>query len=385
MPSGRSSSSDSCKVAFVGVVNRQFCELYPGGPACSVQFYDPEDQPGRVVPYVREGPGRVLPPFRTPPSGWLEERLRELEPDSIVPTSEFAVEPAHRVARRLGAEFLGNPPGVVRRAGDKWELYRRLSDLVPMPETSRDPGEVPGRVIVEKPVSGAGGVGVRRVERERAKPRSGVIFQRLLKGRHVSALFLSDGSDAVLLSVNDQLVDLDGDGYAYRGNLVPSPFHLVPRVRRQLERVCRVVTEELGLVGLNGVDGVLEGDTFYLVEVNPRPTAATECLARVADVNPMTVHASACRGELRLKRVRVRGWACKRVVYAPGTVRAGRLSRARDRVRPGTIVPGGEPVCTVVACSSTPSAALRLTEREERWVLRRLEPVSSTPPTEGWY
>ncbi len=384
MPRRRSSSSSVCRVAFVGVINRQFCELWSEDDACSVQFYDPADQPGPVIPYVREGPGRVLPPFRPPSPGWIEEQLEALEPEVIVPTAEFAAEPAHRAARRLGAEYAGNPPRVVRKASDKWELYRRLSDSVPMPETSRDPSEVPGRTIVEKPVSGAGGLGVRRVRKEEAEPRPGVIFQRFLRGRHLSALFLADGSDAVLLSVNDQLVDLNG-GYAYRGNLVPSPLHLVPHVRRQVERVCRAVTEELGLVGLNGVDGVLEDNTFYLVEVNPRPTAAVECLARVSEVDLLRAHVSACQGEVDVGRARIRGWSCKRVVYAPETVRIGRLVGARDLPKPGTIVPGGEPVCTVIASSSTPSAASRLARRMERWVLRRLEPASSTPLTEGWY
>ncbi|AAM02802.1 ATP-grasp domain-containing protein [Methanopyrus kandleri] len=385
MPRKHSRSSKSCKLVFVGVVNRQFSELaieleFEVG---AVQFYDPDDQPGDVISYVREGPGRLLPRFRPPDDQWLIRALEELQPDVIVPTSEFAVEAAFRTSKKLGAEYAGNEPEVVNVAADKLELFNRLSDVLPMPETSEDPSELGVETLVEKPVRGAGGLGVRKVKLDEADPRPGVIFQEFVPGRHVSVTFVSDGSDVRVLSVNDQLIDLRSE-YSYKGNLVPSPYHLVPSVREEARRVCEVLVDELGLVGLNGVDAVLNKYGLHVIEVNPRPTAVTECLARVSGDNPIRLHLQAFDGSLP-ERWKIRGWSCKRVVYAPNTVRVPYLSWTRDRPRPGTVIPRGEPVCSVIASSSTPSGARSMAKRLERVVVNRLERVSSTPPTEGWY
>ncbi|WP_457619853.1 ATP-grasp domain-containing protein [Methanopyrus sp.] len=385
MPRRHSRSSKSCKLAFVGVVNRQFSELAMelGFEVGSVQFYDPGDQPGDVISYIREGPGRLLPRFRPPDDRWLIKALEELRPDVIIPTSEFAVEAAFRASKKLGAEYVGNEPEVVSVAANKLELFNRLYNVLPMPETSEDPSELDAETLIEKPVRGAGGLGVRKVKPGEAHPRPGVIFQEFVPGRHVSLTFVSDGSDVRLLSVNDQLVDLRS-GYSYRGNLAPSPYYLVPGVREEARKICEILVDELGLIGLNGVDAVLNRYGLHVVEVNPRPTAVTECLARVSGDNPLRLHLRAFDGNLP-ERWRVRGWSCKRVIYAQDTVRVPHLSWARDIPRPGTVVPRGEPVCSVIASSSTPSGARSMAKRLERVVVNRLERVSSTPLTEGWY
>ncbi|WP_456482395.1 ATP-grasp domain-containing protein [Methanopyrus sp.] len=385
MPRRRSRSSRNCRLVFVGAVNRQFSELAAELEleVGAVQFYDPDDQPGDVVSYVREGPGKWLPRFRPPDDRWLIRALEGLHPDVIVPTSEFAVEAAFRASKKLGAEYAGNDPEVVNVAADKLELFNKLSDVLPMPETSENPSELDAGTLVEKPVRGAGGLGVRKVKPYDADPRPGVIFQEFVPGRHVSVTFVSDGSDVRVLSINDQLIDLRSE-YSYKGNLVPSPYHLVPSVREEARKVCEVIVEELGLVGLNGVDAVLNRRGLHVIEVNPRPTAVTECLARVSGENPIRLHLRAFSGSLP-ERWKMRGWSCKRVIYAPDTVRVPYLSWVRDRPRPGTVIPRGEPVCSVIASSSTPSGARSMAKRLERVVVNRLERVSSTPLTEGWY
>ncbi|NPB02668.1 MAG: ATP-grasp domain-containing protein [Methanopyri archaeon] len=356
--------------------------LAAGLRPASVQFYDPEDQPGVTVTYILERPGTYIPRFRPPPPRWIEEALSELGPEIVVPTAEFA----HGPADSSGLEVAGNDPGTVEEVSDKLRLYERLSDRVEMPETSEDPDDVRSRPVVVKPRRGSAGLGVRVVE-EPEPLGEGWIYQEYVDGVHLSLTFVSDGSEQVPLSINGQLVDLERPGYSYVGNSVPAPEHLNPRVREELSRIADVVVEEFGLVGINGIDVVLSSEGVYLIEVNPRPPAPVNAMRRALGVNPAVLHLEACEGRLEVEPFpRPKAWAVREVVYAPSDVRVPKLPDwVGDRPRPGVLVPRGEPVCTVTAYCSTPSSAMAVARRLSSTVRGLLEPVSSTPPTEGWY
>ncbi len=371
-------------MAFVGVSNGGLAgdALAAGLRPASVQFYDPEDQPGVTVSYILEIPGTYIPRFRPPPPAWIEGALSELEPEVVVPTAEFA----HGPARSSGFNVAGNDPGTVEEVSDKLNLYERLSDRVKMPATSEDPDGVCSRPVVVKPRRGSAGLGVRIVN-DPEPLGEGWIYQEYVEGVHLSLTFVSDGSEQVPLSVNGQLVDLGRSGYSYIGNVVPAPEHLNPRVRREVSEIADVVVEEFGLIGVNGIDVVFSHEGVYLIEVNPRPPAPVNAMRRALDINPVEVHLEACEGRLDVEPFpRPRAWAVREVVYAPFDARVPKLPDwARDRPRPGVIVLRGEPVCTVTACCSTPSSAITVARRLSSTVRDLLEPVSLTLPTEGWY
>ncbi len=348
----------------------------------SVQFYDPDDAVGTVVPYVVERPGTHVPRFRPPPPRWIREALSELDPSIVVPTAEFA----HGPARSSGYDVAGNDPKVVEEVSDKLSLYDRLSGDVRMPKTSEDPDDVDGRPVVVKPRRGSAGLGVRVVE-EPEPMGEGWVYQEYVEGVHLSLTFVSDGSEHVPLSVNGQLVDLGRSGYSYVGNTVPAPEHLNPRIREELSEMADAVVDEFGLVGVNGLDVVVSHDGAYLIEVNPRPPAPVHALRRALGVNPVTVHLEACEGRLTPEPFpKPRCWAARVVVYAPFDARVPRLPDwVEDRPKPGAIVLRGEPACTVTAFCSTPSSAVATAWKLSSTVKDLLEPVSSTPLTEGWY
>src|SRR5262249_15753556 len=125
--------------------------------------------------------------------------------------------------------------------------------------------------------------------------------------------------------------------------------------------VVAAVCEEFGLVGVNGIDLIVEGGVPYAIEVNPRWCASMELVERAYAVSAFGMHAAACRDAVlptfNLSRAR-RGAPTigKGVVLARGEITVGDtrawLSHGRDRrdiPNPGARIHVGQPVCTVYA------------------------------------
>jgi predicted ATP-grasp superfamily ATP-dependent carboligase len=130
-------------------------------------------------------------------------------------------------------------------------------------------------------------------------------------------------------------------------------------VTNRAAALASAVTEEFGLVGLNGIDFIARDGVPYPLEVNPRWCASMELVERASGVSVFATHAAACaEGRLpasaafAMPRSAVIG---KAIVFA----RADRCmgdTRAwlgddtvRDVPQPGRRIPTGSPMCTVFA------------------------------------
>ncbi len=110
---------------------------------------------------------------------------------------------------------------------------------------------------------------------------------------------------------------------------------------------------------------MIEGDRWWLLEVNPRPGASLDALDR-ADIPLISAHVAACGGALvrpSYARATIRATL---VVYArgdslvpPGTVWP---EYVLDRPSPGARIGAGEPIATVVADGATIGEAERLAD-----------------------
>ncbi len=69
-----------------------------------------------------------------------------------------------------------------------------------------------------------------------------------------------------------------------------------PRLREQFEAIGRVLAREFGLVGLFGVDTVINGSKVYTIEVNPRYPASVEVLEPRSAFSAVELHLAACLG-----------------------------------------------------------------------------------------
>jgi predicted ATP-grasp superfamily ATP-dependent carboligase len=108
-------------------------------------------------------------------------------------------------------------------------------------------------------------------------------------------LYVAAGGAAALIGVTRQLIGepwLNSHGFQYAGSIGPHPIG--DKAPEALVRIGNVLSVEFDLVGLFGVDFVLDGNNVWTLEVNPRYTASVEVVERFTGVRAIELHAEAC-------------------------------------------------------------------------------------------
>ncbi len=261
----------------------------------------------------------------------------------------------------VGRNLLGNTPGLVAKMKDPSRFFPLLDDLgIPRPGVSLAPPGNPDGWLAKRR-GGAGGVNV--VPASRASGRPDEYYQRLERGRSLSALFLANGSRALQVGFNESHVrPLPGAPYLYGGGV--GGIRLAPEVEEDIVEALQRLTGATGLVGLNGVDFLLREDGWSVLEINPRPTACIEYYDADWPLGLFAAHVAACAGHLPESCPPPRTCRGHAIVYAPRglTVNPGLHfpDWCRDLPRTGSAIPLEGPVCTVHAEAPTPPAVNRL-------------------------
>jgi len=296
------------------------------------------------------------------------------------------------VARLAGrATLLGNSPATLRRVRHLPTLARVCRGAgIAYPPTLLRHSPPRGEAWLHKPRLAGGGHGIRPWVDGDGPPRRGTALQRHIPGRPISATFVANGAQAVLVGLAEGLAGLSqfgASGYTYCGSIVPpggAPGTWVALLPR-LTGIVTALTRAFGLVGLNGVDliaGPSEHD-ITLLEVNPRHSASMELIERLYGAPLFRWHVRAIT-ERALPRfdlgaaLRQRGdrWA-KAIMYARGALVVGDTAAwaahgVRDVPHSHTAIPDGAPLCTVLYHGDGDNAALLegLAERAA-WVLQQ--------------
>ena len=318
--------------------------------------------------------GRFLPrlPRRAPP--------RTIECDAVVYLSSFENHPNAVSELAAGRALWGNSPAVLRRVRDPnllAEALRRrglsaldVSDaaapaLHPASRFSRTsvsdarrPSHDFDRSWLVKPLASGGGHGVRRWQVGAPNPArllpAGVCggnawIGRVRRGRRArgaTRCVSPAGRRTVLRSI----------GYGYlREHSRGCGRQQFARDEALVDAACaltRVVTEEFGLVGVNGIDFVARDGVPYALEVNPRWSASLELVERAYGFSVFGAHAEACAsndaapvrsqtGATRLRcRRQGRGLRAARRRGRRHTSVAGRRLCRRRSERPRHFAPG---------------------------------------------
>lgn len=272
--------------------------------------------------------------------------------------------PAALARAAASLPLLGNAPATMAALRTPAHFHAVLAELgIAAPAVSLEaPAECAGWLY--KDAHGCGGWHVRPARRAPACLGAGGHFQRFQPGVPMSALLLADGRRWQLALVSAQLVGAPAPRrYAHRGNI--GPVQLGAQPWAQLCRALDGLVPAFGLRGINGVDFLLEGEALWMLEVNPRPTAALAVLDARTQARLLRRHVALCRGAQLPAHS---GAHCAPVVAcaavggsevvfarAPGQLSAQAAAAlaafgfCRDRPAAGAKFAEGDPLCTVLA------------------------------------
>jgi predicted ATP-grasp superfamily ATP-dependent carboligase len=278
-------------------------------PWCADLFADVDLQAIATVERVNDYPAGLSGFLHSSPDGpWMYTGALENHPDLI---DELA---------RLRPLY-GNRGGVLRRARDPifWSRYLAESGL-PAPRISLSTVELPrDGSWMRKPLRSANGHGVSLWTPEVAARANGAAdaddwyFQERIAGIPIAAIFVATEGEAAILGVTQQLVGGDWNAalsaiagetdlnrpsenrqaglfsespFRYTGSV--GPLVLEDRHYHTIKRSGSAFASACGLVGLFGVDAILNAQNVWPVEFNPRYTASIEVLERASALRTRT-------------------------------------------------------------------------------------------------
>ncbi len=317
---------------------------------------------------------------------------RPVPAELAVYTSNFENHPQAVALLARRRRLLGNSPAVLQRVRDPLALMRALRSRGlphPVARTTAPATPQPRAGWMLKPRRSGGGHGTRIWRSGLAVPRRSYLQQRIV-GVPGSIVFAADGHRCFVLGLTRQLVgdpEFGATGFRYCGSLLGSArapvFEREAQLLAAAGDVAAALTQEFGLVGLNGVDFIARDGIPYPIEVNPRYSASMELVERTTGISLFEVHRRACEGRLPRRGEgdhpggRVSG---KAVVFARRRAIAGDLMLAvgspqlADVPHRGDRIARGRPICTVFADHSESDGCYRALLERAAAVYRSLEP-----------
>ncbi len=305
-------------------------------------------------------------------------------------TSNFENYPHSVACLASRRRLLGNSPAVLTRVRNPFELMRALRRRGFATPSTRATAPMSRRAPVSwllKPRRSGGGHGTRIWRRGESVPRTHYLQERIA-GSTGSVVFAADGRGAVTLGLTRQLVGdgrLGARGFRYCGSLLGNPAELFNRGEDLLEAARSLVaalTDEFGLVGLNGMDFVARNGVPYPIEVNPRYSASMELLERAHGLSMFGTHLRAFAGTLPAAPASRKDVEGKAIVFAQRDVVVGDTrtwidhGSFADIPHPGERILRGHPICTVFSKGRSVGSCHRMLLRRAGEVYRGVGAVA---------
>jgi predicted ATP-grasp superfamily ATP-dependent carboligase len=236
---------------------------------------------------ARQYPGGLVKMLQTAPQApWIYTGALENRPALI------------RTLSRL-RPLWGNGSQVLRQVRSPFVVEKLLRDRQLACPRHQRPGQRPppeARWLV-KPLAGAGGRGIGWWSGPEAAQTCKVYLQEYVEGDSCAAVYIGDGTSAVLFGVTHQLTGepwLHALPFHYCGSV--GPLALADTTRAAFDRLGHVLAAGFQLRGVFGVDCILHEGVPYPVEINPRYTASVEVLEYATGVSALALHRDACAG-----------------------------------------------------------------------------------------
>ncbi len=271
--------------------------------------------------------------------------------DGIVYGAGFETTPGLLAEFAKLAPLIGNPPETVAAVKDPYhfaETLRRLGlshpSVAPLPGTDG--------AWLRKRRGGSGGTHIRPAELGATTTDPDYYYQAVAPGSPLSALFVANGRAARVIGRSAQWSDATAtQPFRYGG--CAGPISVTRRRAKWIENACDAVAEAFGLVGLNSLDMLVDGDAITILEINPRPGATLD----IFDDGPAwlwDLHCRSLRGELPpALGTDARPLRAATILYADRARRVpGELvwePWIADISPAGTLFSAGDPICTILS------------------------------------
>lgn len=274
------------------------------------------------------------------------------------------------------SKVLGNDPRIAKNVVNKVWLAKKLEKLgIPQPELfDHDNVRYP---CIAKPIKGGGGHKNFVVHDDSMLPPKDEYFlQELVTGKPLSTCTFSTGSEAVAATVNEILVGVKWLGqdlpYGYCGNVTP----YITKFRDQMLEISAKLIPELGLVGTNGIDFVVNKDGVKVLEINPRFQGSLDSVELATGGNVFKAHVDAINGKLPGFKIKQYGFRAIHFSRGYNLVAGDLMSRmTADVPFEGEVFKNGDAILTVLGKGMTRGEASANVREKLRWVKSRLKAV----------
>ncbi len=260
--------------------------------------------------------------------------------------------------------LLGNPAETVRKVCDPEIFFTALTALgVPHPATQFST-PIDEKSWLVKTIGGSGGMHIERYSGQTSA--NGHYFQRFVQGMTVSATVLASEHDSQIVGFSEQWCsEVDEDRpFTYGGAVSIDRRQISKSSLISIKQHINDVISYFRLRGLLSFDMIIDGDSWYLLEVNPRPGFTFELHEgndsfvgahwNIFDANHTEVQSISLDGVFRAHHV----------VYALDNIRVPADWKwplwVSDQNRPDVSISKCEPLCTVNAESSSSESAKRM-------------------------
>jgi predicted ATP-grasp superfamily ATP-dependent carboligase len=278
--------------------------------------------------------------------------------------------------------LLGTAGADVRRVRDPVAFFHglRASGIAHPPVCFTTP-HTPGPWL-QKDSGGCGGWHVRRSAD--GLPGHGSYWQLERDGPALSATFVANGQDAVVLGFNRQLSRAIGERPFVFAGLV-GPVGVSDATQRSIVEAVRLLAREFRVRGLASLDFVLHGDNAEVIELNPRPPASLALYPRVGGHGVLQAHRRACvQGMLPPGPAALDGVRGFQIVFAPRALRLDADAAAviaswpgaHDLPHAGSAFMPGDPLCSLSASGADAARVQAALTRAHDALLQSLETLS---------
>lgn len=310
----------------------------------------------------------------------LEVALKEIAlqgPLGLVYGSGFETQPALLGLAEQYMPLIGNSVRVVRNMKRAITFFALL-DVLNIPRPPVGLQQMPDEELatgawLTKRNGGSGGTHIRRASAE-IPLEPGSYYQQEIQGVPVSLLFAADGMNVKEVGFNQQwLAPTALMPYRYGGAV--SRAELPQAVRQQLLAAAQKLTSAVGLRGLNSLDGIMQGERLWVLELNPRLTATFD-LYPVESGQLFELHMQAAAGSLANWPQLSDKARAHYIVYAPENISLPEgfdwPAWTADIPPAGALIKAGEPVCTVTAEADSAGQAVTLMAERVKVLVKAL-------------